>query len=316
MLYWDYSRKDGEWIPNVNGGNYEAVSFLKWFNEEVYKKFPQAMTIAEESTAFTGVSRPTYTGGLGFGFKWNMGWMHDSLDYMSQDPFFRKYHHGEMSFSMIYAYNENFILSISHDEVTHGKHSLLYKMPGEWQQAANLRSYLGFQYAHPGKKLNFMGTEFAQSSEWNHDSQLEWWLLQFDKHRGMQNLVRDLNKLYVNEPLLWKNDYDPSAFKWLDVNDAEHSIFAALRTDPETHEEIIAVSNFTPVPYVAYRLGVPRPGVYSIILNTDDKKYWGSGYKTGPEKLAASNISWQGQYHSVVLDLPPLATVFIKRVSE
>ena len=312
MLYWDYSRKDGEWIPNVNGGNinYEAVSFLKWFNEEVYKKFPQAMTIAEESTAFTGVSRPTYTGGLGFGFKWNMGWMHDSLDYMSQDPFFRKYHHGEMSFSMIYAYNENFILSISHDEVTHGKHSLLYKMPGdEWQQAANLRSYLGFQYAHPGKKLNFMGTEFAQSSEWNHDSQLEWWLLQFDKHRGMQNLVRDLNKLYVNEPLLWKNDYDPSAFKWLDVNDAEHSIFAALRTDPETHEEIIAVSNFTPVPYVAYRLGVPRPGVYSIILNTDDKKYWGSGYKTGPEKLAASNISWQGQYHSVVLDLPPLATV-------
>ena len=319
MLYWDYSRKEGEWIPNVNGGNinYEAVSFLKWFNEEVYKHYPQAMTIAEESTAFSGVSRPTFAGGLGFGFKWNMGWMHDSLEYMKQDPFFRKYHHGEMSFSMIYAYNENFILSISHDEVTHGKHSMLYKMPGdEWQQAANLRAFLGYQYAHPGKKLNFMGTEFGQSSEWNHDSQLEWWLLQFDKHQGIQNLVRDLNTLYVKEPLLWKNDYDPSAFKWLDVNDAEHSVFAALRTDEENHSEIIAVSNFTPVPYVAYRLGVPRPGVYQVILNTDDKKYWGSGYSTGPEQLAASNISWQGQYHSIVLDLPPLATIFVKRISD
>lgn len=319
MLYWDYSRKAGEWIPNVDGGNinYEAVSFLKWFNETVYRMFPGAMTIAEESTAFTGVSRPTYTGGLGFGFKWNMGWMHDSLNYMSQDPFFRKYHHGEMSFSMIYAYNENFILSISHDEVTHGKHSLLYKMPGdEWQQAANLRAYFGFQYGHPGKILNFMGSEFAQSSEWNYDAQLEWWLLQFDKHHGMQELIRDLNTMYRNDPVLYQTDYDPECFKWLDVNDADHSVFAMLRTAEEGDDVTIMVSNFTPVPYIAYRLGVPTPGTYEVVLNTDDKKYWGSGYSTGPKQMVASKISWQSQYHSIVLDLPPLATVFIKKVAD
>lgn len=291
----------------------------------VYAKFPNAVTIAEESTAFTGVSRPTYTGGLGFGFKWNMGWMHDSLEYMKQDPYFRKYHHGEMSFSMIYAYNENFILSISHDEVTHGKHSMLYKMPGdEWQQAANLRAFLGYQYGHPGKVLNFMGTEFAQGNEWNHDSSLDWWLLQFDKHKGVQNLVKDLNKFYKENPVLWQNDYDPEAFRWLDVSDAEHSIFAMLRTIPNhdansdgaPKDEMMMVSNFTPVPYVGYRLGVPRAGTYQVVLNTDDQKYWGSNYSTGPEKLVASNISWQGQYHSVVLDLPPLATVFVKRIGD
>lgn len=329
MLYWDYSRKDGEWIPNVNGGNinYEAVSFLKWFNETVYAKYPGAITIAEESTAFTGVSRPTYTGGLGFGFKWNMGWMHDSLEYMAQDPYFRKYHHGEMSFSMIYAYNENFILSISHDEVTHGKHSMLYKMPGdEWQQAANLRSFLAYQYGHPGKVLNFMGTEIAQGNEWNHDAGLDWWLLQYDKHKGVQALVKDLNHFYQQNEVLWANDYDPDCFRWLDVSDAEHSVFAMLRTLPEkggnlaksgnVKDEIMMISNFTPVPYVAYRLGVPRPGTYKVVFNTDDKKYWGSGYSTGPESMVASNISWQGQYHSLVLDLPPLATVFIKRVGD
>ncbi|MBQ9274925.1 MAG: 1,4-alpha-glucan branching protein GlgB [Succinivibrio sp.] len=319
MLYWDYSRKAGEWVPNVDGGNinYEAVSFIKWFNEEVYKKYPHAMTIAEESTAFTGVSRPTFTGGLGFGFKWNMGWMHDSLQYMSTDPFFRKYHHGEMSFSMIYAYNENFILSISHDEVTHGKHSLLYKMPGdEWQQAANLRAYLSFQYAHPGKKLNFMGTEFGQTSEWNVDSQLDWWLLKFDKHRGVHKLIRDLNELYRKQPALWRNDYDPKCFYWLDVNDADHSVFAMLRSLPEEDDEIIAVANFTPVPYIAYRLGVPKPGTYEVIFNSDDKQYWGSGYGTGNEDKVASNISWQNQYHSIVLDLPPLATILVKRVKK
>lgn len=317
MLYWDYSRKEGEWIPNVDGGNtnYEAISFLKWFNEEVYKKYPNAMTIAEESTAFTGVSRPTYTGGLGFGFKWNMGWMHDSLQYMSEDPFFRKYHHGEMSFSMIYAYNENFILSVSHDEVTHGKHSLLYKMPGdEWQQAANLRAYFGFQYAHPGKKLNFMGSEIAQGSEWNHDAQVEWWLTQYDKHKGVQLLIKDLNKLYKSEPALYKGDYDPNDFYWLDVSDADHSVFAMMRK-ADDDDFIIAVSNFTPVPYIAYRLGVLTEGVYEVILNTDDKKYWGSGYGTGPKQLKASNISWQNQYHSIVLDLPPLSTIFVKKVS-
>lgn len=318
MLYWDYSRKEGEWIPNVDGGNinYEAVSFLKWFNEEVYKKYLNAMTIAEESTAFKGVSRPTFTGGLGFGFKWNMGWMHDSLDYISTDPFFRKYHHGEMSFSMIYAYNENFILSISHDEVTHGKHSLLYKMPGdEWQQAANLRAYLGFQYAHPGKKLNFMGSEFGQGSEWNNDGQLDWWLLKYSKHQGIQKMVKDLNALYKSERALWANDYDPSCFSWLDVSDAEHSIFAMLRTTKEG-DDFMAISNFTPVPYIAYRLGVPKPGTYEVIFDSDSKEYWGSGYGTGMDKIVASNISWQNQYHSIVLDLPPLATVFVRRVKD
>ena len=318
MLYWDYSRKEGEWIPNVDGGNtnYEAISFLKWFNEEVYRKYPHCMTIAEESTAFTGVSRPCYTGGLGFGFKWNMGWMHDSLQYMSEDPFFRKYHHGEMSFSMIYAYNENFILSISHDEVTHGKHSLLYKMPGdEWQQAANLRAYFGFQYAHPGKKLNFMGSEFAQGAEWNHDGQLEWWLTQFDKHRGMRDLIRDLNYFYRANEALFKYDYDDKAFFWLDVNDADHSVFAMLRR-AENNESLIAVSNFTPVPYIAYRLGVLTEGTYEVVLNTDDKKYWGSDYGTGQKQFKASNISWQSQYHSIVLDLPPLSTIFVKRIGD
>ena len=317
MLYWDYSRKAGEWIPNVDGGNvnYEAVSFLKWFNEEVYKHHPNAMTIAEESTAFAGVSRPTYAGGLGFEFKWNMGWMHDSLEYMATDPFFRKYHHGEMSFSMIYAYNENFILSISHDEVTHGKNSLLYKMPGdEWQQCANLRAYFGFQYAHPGKKLNFMGSEFGQGSEWNDNAQLDWWLLKYPKHQGIQALVKDLNHLYRNEKALWAEDYNPEAFKWLDVNDADHSVFAMERKAGD--ETIIAISNFTPVPYVAYRVGVATPGTYEVILNTDDKKYWGSGYGTGSEKMVASNISWQNNFHSIVLDLPPLSTVYIKKVSD
>lgn len=319
MLYWDYSRKEGEWVPNVDGGNtnYEAISFLKWFNEEVYKKYPHAMTIAEESTAFKGVSRPTYTGGLGFGFKWNMGWMHDSLQYMSEDPYFRKYHHGEMSFSMIYAYNENFILSISHDEVTHGKHSLLYKMPGdEWQQAANLRAYLGFQYAHPGKKLNFMGTEIAQGSEWNHDAQVEWHLTQYDKHKGVQKLVRDLNALYKKEHTLFENDYDENCFYWLDVNDADHSVFAMMRKNEAGDDFIIAVSNFTPVPYIGYRLGVLTDGTYEIVLNTDDTQYWGSGYSTGRKKMKASNISWQNQYHSIVLDLPPLSTIFIKKVDK
>ncbi len=320
MLYWDYSRKEGEWIPNVDGGNinYEAVSFLKWFNEEVYKKFPNAMTIAEESTAFTGVSRPTFTGGLGFGFKWNMGWMHDSLEYMATDPYFRKYHHGEMSFSMIYAYNENFVLSVSHDEVTHGKHSLLYKMPGdEWQQAANLRAYLGFQYAHPGKKLNFMGSEFGQGAEWNNDAQLDWWLLKYSKHQGIQKMVKDLNNLYKKDKAMWANDYDPKSFTWLDVTDADHSVFAMMRTIPNDSDEIfISVSNFTPNPYIAYRLGVPKPGLYEVVFDSDAKEYWGSGYGTGMDKIVASNISWQNQYHSIVVDLPPLATIYVKRIKD
>ena len=319
MLYWDYSRKAGEWVPNVDGGNhnYEAISLLRWFNEEVYKNYPQCMTIAEESTAFAGVSRPTYTGGLGFGFKWNMGWMHDTIEYMKKDPIYRKYHHSEMTFSMIYAYDENFILSISHDEVVHGKLSMLYKMPGdEWQQAANLRAYMGYMYAHPGKKLNFMGTEFAQSAEWNHDSQLQWWLLQFDKHQGQKKLIQDLNNLYRSEPALYVADYDKIGFMWLDHSDYQNSIFAMMRRDANGENSIIAISNFTPTTHEGYRLGVPTKGKYKVVLNTDSKCYWGSNYDVGGEVFEASDISWHGQYHSIVLNLPPLATIFIKRIGD
>ena len=319
MLYWDYSRKAGEWVPNVDGGNhnYEAISLLRWFNEEVYKNYPQCMTIAEESTAFAGVSRPTYTGGLGFGFKWNMGWMHDTIEYMKKDPIYRKYHHSEMTFSMIYAYDENFILSISHDEVVHGKLSMLYKMPGdEWQQAANLRAYMGYMYAHPGKKLNFMGTEFAQSAEWNHDSQLQWWLLQFDKHQGQKKLIQDLNNLYRSEPALYVADYDKIGFMWLDHSDYQNSIFAMMRRDANGENSIIAVSNFTPTTHEGYRLGVPTKGKYKVVLNTDSKCYWGRNYDVGGEVFEASDISWHGQYHSIVLNLPPLATIFIKRIGD
>ncbi|MBQ3681564.1 MAG: 1,4-alpha-glucan branching protein GlgB [Succinimonas sp.] len=319
MLYWDYSRKAGEWIPNVDGGNhnYEAISLLKWFNEEVYKNYPHCMTVAEESTAFPAVSRPTFNGGLGFGFKWNMGWMHDTLEYMKKDPIYRKYHHSEMTFSMIYAYDENFILPLSHDEVVHGKQSLLYKMPGdEWQQAANLRAYMGYMYAHPGKKLNFMGSEFAQTAEWNHDSQLQWWLLDFDKHRGQKQLVKDLNKLYVSEPALYNADYDKCGFMWLDHSDYQNSIFALIRRDENQENEIIAVSNFTPTPHQNYRLGVPKKGTYKVLLNTDSRHYWGSDFDVGGLTFKASDVSWHGQYHSITLNLPPLATVFLKRIGD
>lgn len=319
MLYWDYSRKSGEWVPNIHGGNhnYEAISLLRWFNEEVYKHYPHAMTIAEESTAFAGVSRPTFSGGLGFGFKWNMGWMHDSLEYMKKDPIHRKYHHSEMTFSMVYHYDENFILSLSHDEVVHGKHSMLYKMPGdEWQQAANLRAYMGYMYAHPGKKLNFMGTEFGQSTEWNHDSQLQWWLLQFDKHRGQQALIRDLNAFYRDEPAMYEADYDRSGFMWLDHSDADHSVYSLLRRNKAGDRCVLVVSNFIPMPYNQYRLGVPDAGEYKIAINTDSQYYWGSDYDTGALVFQSEAVPHHGQAHSILLNLPPLATVFIKRVED
>ena len=319
MLYWDYSRKAGEWVPNIHGGNhnYEAISLLRWFNEEVYKNYPHAMTIAEESTAFAGVSRPTFTGGLGFGFKWNMGWMHDSLEYMKRDPVHRKYHHSEMSFSMVYHYDENFILSLSHDEVVHGKHSMLYKMPGdEWQQAANLRAYMGFMYAHPGKKLNFMGTEFAQSTEWNHDAQLQWWLLQFDKHKGQQSLIRDLNHLYRNESAMYEADYIRGGFMWLDHGDAERSVYSMLRRNKAGDQSILSVSSLTPTPVPAYRLGVPEAGTYKVVLNTDSSYYWGSDYDMGGLTFHSEETAIHGQSHSIVINLPPLSTVFIKRVGD
>jgi 1,4-alpha-glucan branching enzyme len=312
MLYLDYSRKDGEWIPNVDGGNhnYEAISLLQWMNREVYGKYPHAMTIAEESTSFPKVSRPVFEGGLGFGFKWNMGWMHDSLHYITKDPSYRRYHHNEITFSMVYAFDENFVLPISHDEVVHGKGSLLRKMPGdEWQQAANLRCYAGMMYAHPGKKLNFMGNEIGQSNEWNHDGSVNWHLLKFDKHAGIQNLYKDLNHLYLQTAALYELDHSPAGFEWIDHGNAEQSILSLVRKSKDGKQKVYMVSNFTPVPMDDFRLGVLDEGNYKLILNTDDKKYWGSQYKM-KSKCKSEPQGWNHRDNSICINLPPLATLY------
>ncbi len=313
MLYLDYSRNEGEWIPNVDGGNvnYEAVSFLKWMNEEVYRRFPHAMTIAEESTSYARVSKPVFEGGLGFGFKWNMGWMHDSLTYISKDPAYRRYHHGDITFSMIYAYDENFILPVSHDEVVHGKGSLLRKMPGdEWQQAANQRCYAAYMYAHPGKKLNFMGNELAQSSEWNHDSSLDWHLLEYDKHKKMQQLYRDLNLLYRDTPALHEQDHTPGGFAWLDHEDADHSLLAFVRRAKTDAPKVYVLCNFTPVPREQYVLGVEDAGKYRVLLNTDSEDYFGSDYDLQLQSLSVEK-PWHNCANSITLNVPPLATVYL-----
>jgi len=313
MLYLDYSRDEGEWIPNVDGGNhnFEAISFLQWMNTEVYEKFPHAMTIAEESTSFPKVSRPVSEGGLGFGFKWNMGWMHDSLHYIAKDPSYRRYHHNEITFSMVYAFDESFVLPISHDEVVHGKGSLLRKMPGdEWQQAANLRAYAGFMYAHPGKKLNFMGNEIGQAAEWNHDSSVNWHLLEFEKHQGIQNLYRDLNKAYRKYPALYELDHNHEGFEWIDHGNAEQSILSVLRKSTDAKQKIYVLINFTPVPYENFTLGVQDEGTYELILNSDDKKYWGGAHKTN-KKMQATLEPWNDQPYSVNVNLPSLACLFI-----
>ncbi|MEM7419597.1 MAG: 1,4-alpha-glucan branching protein GlgB [Pseudomonadota bacterium] len=312
MLYLDYSRNDGEWIPNVDGGNenYEAISLLKWMNEEVYKHFPDAMTIAEESTSFPKVSRPVFDGGLGFGFKWNMGWMHDSLHYIAKDPAYRNYHHGDITFSMVYAFDENFVLPISHDEVVHGKGSMLRKMPGdEWQQAANLRCYAGFMFGHPGKKLNFMGNELGQSREWNHDASLDWHLLDFDKHAGIQALYRALNHLYKNTPALYEQDHNPAGFAWIDHNNAEQSVVSFVRSAKNGRQKVYVVSNFTPVPRNNFRIGVDDACRLTLALNTDDSAYWGSGYAV-VEHVTSTPTPWNERQHSVEINLPPLSTVF------
>lgn len=313
MLYLDYSRNDGEWIPNVDGGNhnYEAISLLQWINQEVYDKYPHAMTIAEESTSFAKVSRPVFEGGLGFGFKWNMGWMHDSLHFISKDPAYRRYHHGDITFSMVYAFDENFVLPISHDEVVHGKGSLLRKMPGdEWQQAANQRCYAAFMYGHPGKKLNFMGNEFGQSAEWDHDAQLQWHLLDFEKHKGMQNLYRDLNRTYKDVQALHELDCDHQGFSWIDHENADQSILSFVRKGSKSAQKVYVISNFTPVPRDSFRLGVMDPGTYKVLLNTDASAYWGSDY-AAHAPMSADNTAWNNQQHSIVFDLPPLATLYI-----
>ncbi len=313
MLYLDYSRNEGEWIPNVDGGNqnYEAISLLRWMNEEVYKHFPHAMTIAEESTSFPKVSRPIYDGGLGFGFKWNMGWMHDSLHFISKDPAYRRYHHNDITFSMVYAFDENFVLPISHDEVVHGKGSLLNKMPGdEWQQAANLRCYAAFMYGHPGKKLNFMGNEIAQSREWNHDCSIDWHLLDYDKHKGVQTLYQRLNELYKTTPALYECDHEPGGFSWIDHQNHEQSVLSFVRKNANNTQKVYVICNFTPIPRQPFKLGVQDKGEYRLLLNSDDNQFWGSGQLV-PDKLTAVSESWNHQQFSIDLALPPLATVFL-----
>ena len=314
MLYLDYSRKAGEWVPNAFGGreNLEAVYFLKRVNEVCYERFPGIMTIAEESTAWPGVSRPTHLGGLGFGFKWNMGWMHDFLHYMSLDPIFRRFHHNSITFSLMYAFQEHFILVLSHDEVVHGKRSLLKKMPGdEWQQFANLRMFLAWMYGHPGKKLLFMGCEFGQRREWNHDGELDWQLLGVPGHDGVRRLVQHLNYVYKTEPALWELDDTYEGFEWIDFHDADHSVVVFMRRS-RSDEVIIFAVNATPVVRHGYRLGVPHPGFYREIINTDAETY-GGGNIGNMGGFEAEEFAWQGRTHSLMVSLPPLATIAFKR---
>jgi len=315
MLYRDYSRKHGEWVPNVFGGreNLEAIAFLKRVNEVVGVECPQAITLAEESTAYPAVSRPTYAGGLGFHYKWNMGWMHDTLSYMARDPIYRQHHQGEMTFGLVYAFNENFVLPISHDEVVHGKGSLLTKMPGDrWQQLANVRAFLGYMFGHPGKKLLFMGCEFAQEREWNHDQSLDWHLLGDPAHAGVQSLVRDLNKLYRATPALYQQDFVPAGFEWIDHSDVAHSVLSFVRHGLDAHTFTVVVCNFTPQVWQGYRLGVPQPGHYREVLNTDSAHYGGSNVGTPLGAANTEPVPCHGKPHSVLLTLPPLATVFFE----
>ncbi|MGF9759896.1 1,4-alpha-glucan branching protein GlgB [Microvirga sp. 0TCS3.31] len=314
MLYRDYSRKAGEWIPNKYGGreNLESIEFFKHLNSVIAHRCNGAITIAEESTAFPGVTKPAEEGGLGFTFKWNMGWMHDTLHYVEQDPVYRSYNHGAFTFGMVYAYSERFILPLSHDEVVHGKGSLIRKMPGdEWQRFANLRAYFGYMWAHPGKKLLFMGGEIAQEREWNHDASISWELLDNPRHAGIQRLVRDLNRIYASEPALHGTDADPSGFEWAVVDDSGNSVFAMLRLASDGSSIILAVSNMTPVPRISYRIGVPRAGLWHEILNTDSGIY-GGGNMGNAGALHAEEISSHGRPFSLSLVLPPLSTILLR----
>jgi 1,4-alpha-glucan branching enzyme len=313
MLYLDYSRKEGEWVPNQFGGreDLDAVSFLKEMNEVIYGREPGIVSAAEESTAWPGVSRPTYLGGLGFGFKWNMGWMHDTLDYFQQDPVYRRFHHHELTFSLMYAFSENFILPLSHDEVVHGKGSLFSKMPGDrWQKLANLRALYAFMWAHPGKKLLFMGGELAQEAEWSHERSLDWHLLEQPAHAGIQALVRDLNRIYKEEPALWEVDSDPSGFWWLEPNDADNNVVAFARQSREGERVVVFVANLSPVPRGPYRLGLPRAGRWRELLNTDSTFYGGSDVGNLGE-IEPEPIPWHGQNFSAEITLPPLAAVWL-----
>jgi 1,4-alpha-glucan branching enzyme len=313
MLYLDYSRKEGEWVPNEFGGreDLDAVAFLKQLNEVVHAEVPGVLSAAEESTAWPGVSQPTYLGGLGFGFKWNMGWMHDTLAYFQQDPVYRRYHHHQLTFSLMYAFSENFILPLSHDEVVHGKGSLVSKMPGDkWQKLANLRCLYAYMWAHPGKKLLFMGQEFAQESEWSEERSLDWHLLEDPQHAGIQSLVRDLNRAYRDEPALWQRDADPGGFFWIEPNDADQSVLAFARQDDDGENVLVCICNLTPVPREDYRLGLPRSGRWREILNTDAELYGGAnwGNMGGVE---AEGLPWHSQPFSALVTLPPLGVLWL-----
>jgi 1,4-alpha-glucan branching enzyme len=313
MLYLDYSRQPGEWVPNMYGGNedLDAVAFLKQLNEVLYGREPGAISAAEESTAWPGVSRPTYLGGLGFGFKWNMGWMHDTLSYFQHEPIHRRWHHHALTFSLVYAFTENFILPLSHDEVVHGKGSMLSKMPGDrWQKFANLRALYMYMWSHPGKKLLFMGLEFGQEAEWSDERSLDWHLLEAREHAGLQSLVRDLNRIYKAEPALWEQDFTPEGFWWLEPNDAENSVVAFARATKGGERVLVFVANLTPVPRTNYRLGLPRPGRWRELLNSDSGFYGGSdmGNLGGVE---AEPLGWGGQPFTAEITLPPLAGIWL-----
>jgi 1,4-alpha-glucan branching enzyme len=314
MLYLDYSRQDGGWVPNRYGGreNLEAIEFIKQLNMLIEHECPGTFVAAEESTSWPGVTRPVHLGGLGFTYKWNMGWMHDMLDYTKEDPVHRKWHHNKITFSMIYAYSERFILPFSHDEVVHGKRSMLDKMPGDvWQKHANLRALYGYMYVHPGKKLLFMGGEIGQWREWNHDWSIDWEVLGDARHAGLQRWVRDLNRVYRDEASLWDADYDPNGFKWIDCNDHEHSIIALSRSSLQQADTTIAVVNFTPVPRRGYRLGVRAGGDYEELLNSDAEAYGGSNMGN-QGRVVAEDIPSHGCPWSVSLTVPPLGFLLLK----
>ncbi len=316
MLYLDYSRESGDWLPNTYGGreNLDSVAFLQELNTVVHGRHPGILMIAEESTAWPGVSRPVDSGGLGFGLKWNMGWMHDTLAYFAQDPINRRYHHHQLTFGLLYAFSENFVLPLSHDEVVHGKGSMLGKMPGDrWQQFANLRALYAWMWAHPGKKLIFMGDELGQIAEWNHDQSIEWDVLLSSDHAGIQRLVRDLNQVVKSEPALWSGDFDQSGFQWVQANEAELSCYAFIRWSSgecDKGRPVLCIANLTPVPREARRVGVPYGGNYSVLVNTDASELGGSGTQVGPI-IESTNIAWDGMAHSIEITFPPLAVVWL-----
>jgi len=318
MLYLDYSRKEGEWIPNEHGGNenIEAINFLKEFNEVVYSNFPDVATIAEESTAWPGVSKPTYLGGLGFGQKWMMGWMHDTLSFFKQDPIHRKYHQNEITFSIMYAFTENFMLPLSHDEVVHGKGSLLGRMPGdEWKKFANLRLMFSYMFTHPGTKLLFMGGEIGQSSEWNHDRSLDWHLLDHAPHQGIHKIIKDLNQLYKSEPALYEFSFEEKGFEWIDYSDRENSVMVYMRKGEKREDALMVICNFTPETRSLYRIGVPFRGTWTELFNSDDLKYGGSGVLNSG-LLYTTPVKYHNKDYSVSITLPPLGISILKLKEE